>query len=94
MDWVPLLACPEVLKHGWTSRPCHPSILDWQSTNRWSVMVDRPTFHENMLQAGMASQAVDRLKDLSGRLERHAGFAEVLASLQAGHAATLNGVWG
>ncbi|MCC6125326.1 MAG: transcription-repair coupling factor [Pirellulales bacterium] len=47
-----------------------------------------------MLQAGMASQTAERLKELSGRLERHAGFAEVVASLQAGHAATLDGVWG
>ena len=47
-----------------------------------------------MLQAGMAFTTSDRLKDLAGRLERHAGFAEVVASLQAGHAATLDGVWG
>jgi len=30
----------------------------------------------------MASQTSDRLKELAGRLERHAGFAEVVASLQ------------
>jgi transcription-repair coupling factor (superfamily II helicase) len=47
-----------------------------------------------MLQAGTAFTTSDRLKDLAGRLEQHAGFAEVLASLQAGHAATLDGVWG
>ena len=42
----------------------------------------------------MASQTSARLMYLAGRLERHAGFAEVVASLQAGHAATLDGVWG
>jgi transcription-repair coupling factor (superfamily II helicase) len=47
-----------------------------------------------MLEAGKAIQPSDRLKELAGRLERHAGFAEVVASLQAGHAATLDGVWG
>ncbi len=35
-----------------------------------------------------------RLVDLVGRLEAQPGFAEVIASLQAGHAATLGGVWG
>jgi transcription-repair coupling factor (superfamily II helicase) len=34
------------------------------------------------------------LQELVGRLERQSGFAEVIASLQAGHAATLGGVWG
>jgi transcription-repair coupling factor (superfamily II helicase) len=31
---------------------------------------------------------------LAGRLETHANFAEIVASLQAGHGATLGGVWG
>ena len=34
------------------------------------------------------------LDDLVGRLEAQSGFAEVIASLQAGHASTLGGVWG
>ena len=34
-----------------------------------------------MLQAGMASQTADRLKDLAGRLKRHDGFAEVVAAI-------------
>ncbi len=34
------------------------------------------------------------LMDLVGRLETQSGFADVIASLQAGHAATLGGVWG
>ncbi len=38
--------------------------------------------------------APERLQELVGRLEAHRGFAEVLASLQAGHASTLGGVWG
>jgi transcription-repair coupling factor (superfamily II helicase) len=38
--------------------------------------------------------APGRLFDLVGRLEAQRGFAEVIASLQAGHAATLGGVWG
>jgi transcription-repair coupling factor (superfamily II helicase) len=46
-----------------------------------------------MQEAGTASTS-ERLRELAGRLERHDGFAEVLASLQAGHAATLDGVWG
>ncbi len=35
-----------------------------------------------------------RLRGLLGRLDRHEGFGEVIASLAAGHAATLDGVWG
>jgi transcription-repair coupling factor (superfamily II helicase) len=38
--------------------------------------------------------ASERLFELVGRLEAQRGFAEVIASLQAGHAATLGGVWG
>ncbi len=38
--------------------------------------------------------AYDRLIELVGRLEAQHGFAEVIASLQAGHASTLGGVWG
>ncbi len=38
--------------------------------------------------------ASDRLYDLVGRLESQRGFAEVIASLQAGHSSTLGGVWG
>ncbi|MEX0977545.1 MAG: transcription-repair coupling factor [Pirellulales bacterium] len=38
--------------------------------------------------------APERLFELVGRLEAQRGFAEVIASLQAGHAATLGGVWG
>jgi len=34
------------------------------------------------------------LEELVGRLEAQRGFAEVLASLTAGHASTLGGVWG
>ena len=38
--------------------------------------------------------ASNRLIELVGRLEAQRGFAEVIASLQAGHASTLGGVWG
>jgi len=38
--------------------------------------------------------ASDRLLALVGRMERHCGFAEVIAALQSGKAATLDGVWG
>src|SRR4029079_7725340 len=38
--------------------------------------------------------APDRLQDLVERREAQRGFAQVIASLQAGHAATLGGVWG
>ena len=44
--------------------------------------------------AETVSSAPDRLRALVGRLERQEGFSEVVASLQAGHAATLDGVWG
>ncbi len=40
------------------------------------------------------SDASARLMELVGRLDRHGGFHEVVASLEAGHAATLDGVWG
>ena len=41
-----------------------------------------------------ATAAPDRLRQLVGRIEALPDFAEVVASLQAGHAATLDGVWG
>ncbi len=41
-----------------------------------------------------ATTAPGALRELVGRLERHEGFAEVVASLLGGHAATLDGVWG
>src|SRR6478735_3044927 len=47
-----------------------------------------------MTDAIIVSNARERLYDLVGRLEAQRGFAQVLASLQAGHAATLGGVWG
>ena len=47
-----------------------------------------------MATAPAATIASDRLFELAGRLERQEGFAEVVASLKAGHAATLDGVWG
>lgn len=40
------------------------------------------------------SNTPDRLDELVGRLEGQQGFSEVVASLQAGHASTLGGVWG
>ncbi|MGD0518861.1 MAG: transcription-repair coupling factor, partial [Thermoguttaceae bacterium] len=46
-----------------------------------------------MANAGTATSASDQLLDLVGRLKRQQGFAEVVASLLAGHAATLDGVW-
>jgi transcription-repair coupling factor (superfamily II helicase) len=47
-----------------------------------------------MANAGTATLASDRLLELVGRLKRQEGFAEVVVSLLAGHAATLDGVWG
>ena len=47
-----------------------------------------------MANADTAATASDRLLELVGCLEREAGFAEVVESLQGGHAATLDGVWG
>jgi transcription-repair coupling factor (superfamily II helicase) len=47
-----------------------------------------------MTNAGTVTFASDRLLELVGRLKRQNGFAEVVASLSAGHAATLDGVWG
>ena len=47
-----------------------------------------------MANAGTATFASDRLLELVGRLKQQEGFAEVVASLLAGHAATLDGVWG
>ena len=38
--------------------------------------------------------AADRLFELVALLEKHEGFADVVAGLQAGDAATLDGVWG
>ncbi|MEA1951957.1 MAG: CarD family transcriptional regulator, partial [Planctomycetota bacterium] len=39
-------------------------------------------------------EAIENLTELVGRLDRQEGFAEVVAELKAGHAATLDGVWG
>jgi transcription-repair coupling factor (superfamily II helicase) len=51
-------------------------------------------YHKNMAKAVAARNASDRLLELVGRLERQEGFAEVIAALKAGQAATLDGVWG
>ncbi|TWU29713.1 transcription-repair coupling factor [Bythopirellula polymerisocia] len=45
---------------------------------------------ETVAQAGVAAE----LHPLADQLEQHRGFAEVLASLSAGHGGTLGGVWG
>ncbi|MGH7137224.1 MAG: hypothetical protein ACREHD_15890, partial [Pirellulales bacterium] len=47
-----------------------------------------------MATAEEVTTATERLWQLADRLEHTAGFAEVVASLQAGHGATLDGVWG
>ena len=47
-----------------------------------------------MASAVAATTESDRLLKLVGRLEQHEGFSEVVASLRAGHAAALDGVWG
>ncbi len=39
-------------------------------------------------------QAGRRLKELAAQLDLHRGFADVVASLEAGHGGTLGGVWG
>ncbi len=47
-----------------------------------------------MAEAQSVLTTTDGLFELVGRLEAQSGFAEVIASLQAGHASTLGGVWG
>ena len=47
-----------------------------------------------MADAEAVAAAPDRLLELVGRLERQAGFAEIVESLIEGRAATLDGVWG
>ncbi len=47
-----------------------------------------------MANAATATSASDRLLQLASRLKSQSGFAEVVESLQGGHAATLDGVWG
>ncbi len=47
-----------------------------------------------MPSAPVATAALDRLSQLVERLEALPDFAAVVESLQAGHAATLDGVWG
>jgi transcription-repair coupling factor (superfamily II helicase) len=47
-----------------------------------------------MADADTDTTASDRLLELVGCLDREAGFAEVVDSLEEGHAATLDGVWG
>ena len=47
-----------------------------------------------MAHAEALATTADRLAALADRLQDTEGFAEVVASLQAGHGATLDGVWG
>jgi len=47
-----------------------------------------------MARAETATSASDRLLELVGRFEGHEGFDQLVAGLKAGHAATLDGVWG
>jgi transcription-repair coupling factor (superfamily II helicase) len=47
-----------------------------------------------MANAEAVTTASDRIAELVGRLQRQEGFDEVVAALKAGHAATLDGVWG
>ncbi|HVU89197.1 MAG TPA: transcription-repair coupling factor [Pirellulales bacterium] len=47
-----------------------------------------------MTDAATETAAPGRLPNLTGRLEAATGFADVVASLRAGHGATLDGVWG
>jgi len=47
-----------------------------------------------MAQADIAPPGSGRLELLSRLLERHEGFAEAVASLASGRAATIDGVWG
>jgi len=47
-----------------------------------------------MASAETATETPGRLLELVGRLNRQEGFAEVVESMRAGHAATLDGVWG
>ena len=58
-----------------------------------------PTAHgvcriQYMSAAPTATAASDRLEHLVGRIDALPDFVEVVESLQAGHAATLDGVWG
>ena len=47
-----------------------------------------------MAHAETATDVSGRLLELAGRLQRQEDFGQVMASLRAGHAATLDGVWG
>ena len=60
----------------------------------FSPPIVRLQFPLDMANADTAATASDRLLELVGCLEREAGFAEVVESLEEGHAATLDGVWG
>ena len=40
------------------------------------------------------ASAAERLRELAAHLNLHRGFADVVASLEAGHGGTLGGVWG
>src|SRR3954467_7675517 len=44
--------------------------------------------------ADKSQSAGRRLRELAANLSLHNGFAEVVASLEAGHGGTLGGVWG
>src|SRR3990170_3543687 len=44
--------------------------------------------------AALGLHAGRRLRELAAQLNLHRGFADVVASLEAGHGGTLGGVWG
>ena len=44
--------------------------------------------------ATAATSGAERLRELAANLGLHRGFADVFASLEAGHGGTLGGVWG
>ncbi len=44
--------------------------------------------------ASARPSAAERLRELAAHLNLHSGFADVVASLEAGHGGTLGGVWG
>ena len=66
---------------------CRPIIpRTWKRPPRRLLL--RTAAAENRLRAGR------RLRELAANLSLHRGFAEVVASLEAGHGGTLGGVWG
>ena len=76
---------------------CSPTIEDQSLSNESPFLSQAPQLQfppQGMAVTTVEEKTAGSLYFLAERLETHAGFPQVFASLRAGHGATLGGVWG